>query len=217
MPFMPFKLTAGLRLATAALLGMATALILLIGSRLTCPDSACGHLPWDNTVFALMRSWQTPALDATFMTLTWLGSLLMLLPMALYLACYLYPRWGLRTACFVPIALVGAAIWAHAFKLLINRPRPDPLTALIDLPADTSYPSAHTLQAASFVLAWIICPNLRSHPATTLVLALMALLVGISRIYLQVHFASDVMFGAAAAVLWVLALRSLPIWKERNT
>jgi undecaprenyl-diphosphatase len=45
----------------------------------------------------------------------------------------------------------------------------------------------------------------------------MAILVGLSRLYLQVHFASDVMFGAAAAVLWVLALRSLPIWKESTT
>jgi len=71
-----------------------------------------------------MRSWQTPALDALFMAMT------------------LHHRHGPRTACFVPVALVGAALWAHAFKLLVNRPRPDPLVALIDIPADMSYPSA---------------------------------------------------------------------------
>lgn len=206
--------TIASRLAMAALLGVATALVLLAGSRLTCPDSACRHPPWDDTVSAFMRSLQTPALDALFMALTWLGSLVVLLPVALLLAWYLFHRHGPRTACFVPVALVGAALWAHAFKLLVNRPRPDPLAALIDLPADMSYPSAHTLQVGAFVLAWMLCPNLRSHRVTAIALLLMALLVGISRLYLQVHFASDVLFGAAAAVLWVLALRSLPIWKE---
>ena len=107
-----------------------------------------------------------------------------------------------------------AALWAHAFKLLVNWPRPDPLVALIDLPADMSYPSAHTLQVGALVLAWMLCPNLRCHTVTAVALLFTAILVAISRLYLQVHFASDVMLGAAAAVLWVLALRSLPIWKE---
>ncbi|MDO9235937.1 MAG: phosphatase PAP2 family protein [Aquabacterium sp.] len=202
------------RLAMAALLGVATALVLLAGFRLTCPDSACRQLQWDDAVSALMRSWQTPALDSLFIALTWLGSLVVLLPLALLMAWYLDHRHGPRTACFVPFALLGAALWAHAFKLLVNRPRPDALAALINLPADMSYPSAHTLQVGAFVLAWILCPNLRCHTLTAIALLLMAPLVGISRLYLQVHFASDVMFGAAAAVLWVLALRSLPIWKE---
>ncbi|MBK8120520.1 MAG: phosphatase PAP2 family protein [Sulfuritalea sp.] len=38
--------------------------------------------------------------------------------------------------------------------------------------------------------------------------------VGVSRVYLQVHYPSDVAFGMAAAILWVLALRRLPVWRE---
>ena len=205
--------TTTTRLAMAALLAVATALVLLAGAGLTCPYGACRHPQGDDVVSAFMRSWQTPALNALFMTVTWLGSLVVLLPVTLLMAWYLHRRHGPRTACFVPVALVGAALWAHAFKLLVNRPRPDPQAALIDLPADMSYPSAHTLQVGAFVLAWMLCPNLRFHTVTAVALLLMALLVGISRLYLQVHFASDVMFGAAAAVLWVLALRSLPIWR----
>jgi hypothetical protein len=53
----------------AALLSVATALALLAGSRLTCPDSACRPPQWDDAVSALMRSWQTPALDVMFMAL----------------------------------------------------------------------------------------------------------------------------------------------------
>lgn len=207
--------TTTARLAMAALFGVATALALFTGSRLACPDSACLQPPWDAAVSAFMRSWQTPTLDALFMALTWLGSLVVLLPLALLMAWTLYRRHGPRTACFVPVALLGASLWAHAFKLLVNRPRPDPLAALIDVPDDMSYPSAHTLQVVAFALASLLCPKLRCHTSTALALLLMALLVGISRLYLQVHFASDVVFGAAAAVLWVLALRSLPIWKER--
>lgn len=156
MPLRPLNLSAGKRVAVAALLGLATAMILRTGARLTCPDSTCQRLPWDDAVLALMRSWQTPTLDVMFVALTWLGSLFVLLPLSLYLAWRRYPRCGPRTACFVPIALVGAALWAHASKLLINRPRPDPLAALIDMPADMSYPSAHTLQAGAFVLGPLI-------------------------------------------------------------
>ena len=179
----------------AALLSVATALVLLAGSRLNCPDSACRQPPWDDAVSALMRNWQTPALDALFMALTWVGSLAVLLPAAVLLAWTLHQRHGPGTACFVPAALVGATLWAHAFKLLVNRPRPDPLVALIDIPADMSYPSAHTLQVGAFVLAWMLCPNLRCHTVTAVALLLVAFLVGISRLYLQVHFASDVVFG----------------------
>jgi undecaprenyl-diphosphatase len=208
--------TTTLRLVVAALLSVATALVLLAGSRLTCPDNACRHLEWDDAVSAIMRSLQTPVLDELFMALTWLGSLVVLLPVALLLAWILLHRHGPRTACFVPGALVGATLWAHAFKLLVNRPRPDPQAALIDLPSDMSYPSAHTLQVGAFMLAWILCPKLRCHTIAAVALLFMAILVGVSRLYLQVHFASDVVFAAAAAVLWVLALRSLPIWKERT-
>lgn len=208
--------TAFSRLAMAGLLSAATAWVLLAGSRLTCPDNACGHPPWDDAVSAFMRSCQTPTLDALFMAATWLGSLVVLLPVALLMAWSLYHRHGPRTACFVPVALLGAALWAHAFKLLVNRPRPDAQVALIDVPAYMSYPSAHTLQVGAFVLAWMLSPKLRCHTLTAVALIPMAILVGISRLYLQVHFASDVLFGAAAAVLWVLALRSLPVWKDNT-
>ena len=41
--------------------------------------------------------------------------------------------------------------------------------------------------------------------------------VASSRVYLQVHFPSDVLAGIAAAVLLVLALRALPVWREVKT
>jgi undecaprenyl-diphosphatase len=122
------------------------------------------------------------------------------------------PPWA---AVFVPLALIDAALLAHLSKLAIERPLPDLFPALIAIPADASFTSAHAMQSAAFVLAYIVRPAGRVRPAGALALGIVAALVGISRVYPQVRSSSDVLFSAAAAILWVRALRALPVWQER--
>jgi hypothetical protein len=77
---------------------------------------------WDGGGLALAHALRAPWLDALFAAVTWLGSLLVLLPLAL-LAWW---RWrGERSASFVALALVGASGLGHLVKLLAARPRPD--------------------------------------------------------------------------------------------
>ena len=95
---------------------------------------------WDGGGLALAHALRAPWLDALFGAVTWLGSLMVLLPLAL-LAWW---RWrGERSASFVALALVFA-----------------------------------------------------------------------SRLYLQVHFPSDIIAGAMLATLWVVLLRRMPAWRE---
>ena len=116
---------------------------------------------------------------------------------------------------FVPLALIGAAALAHLAKLAIERPRPDLLPALVAMPADPSFPSAHAMQATAFAVAWLLRPGARPGAAEAVAALLLAAAVAGSRVYLQVHFVSDVAFGVIAAILWVLALRCLPVWTPR--
>lgn len=199
----------------SAALGTVAVGLLVVGGQTVCPNGICRALTFDTIGLVVLNDWRDDRLVAAVVAFTWLGSLLVLLPLALLQAWRHRTAQPPRAAAFVPLALIGAALLAHLFKLAIARPRPDLFPALVAIPADASFPSAHAMQSAAFVLACIVRPAGRVRPAGALALGIVAALVGISRVHLQVHFPSDVLFGAAAAILWVLALRALPVWQER--
>jgi undecaprenyl-diphosphatase len=166
---------------------------------------------WDGGGLALAHALRAPWLDALFGAVTWLGSLMVLLPLAL-LAWW---RWrGKRSASFVTLALVGASGLGHLAKLLAARPRPDLFPPLIQMPEDWSFPSAHAAQVTAFALAWLLRPGASPRPPEIAVLFAAVALVFASRLYLQVHFPSDIIAGAMLATLWVVLLRRMPAWRE---
>ena len=166
---------------------------------------------WDQAGLALAHAARAPWLDAVVAAVTWLGSLAVLLPLALLLW---WRRRGERNAAFVALALIGASALGHLAKLVAARPRPDLFPPLIDMPADWRSPSAHAAQATAFALAWLLRPG--AAPGRTEITVLFSAVTAVfaSRLYLQVHFPSDVIAGALLATLWVLLLRRLPAWRE---
>lgn len=205
------------RAATALLLALAALAVLVAGGRLVCPEAGCRVLPMDEIAFALVS--HSAALTLPFFAaLTWLGSLWVLLPAALIVAVMQWQRTPSRQALFVPIALAGGSLLAWSVKWWVDRARPDAFSfaAATDIPHDPSFPSGHTLQAVAFALALALSPGSGLPRWIGLLVIGVALGVGISRIVLQVHFASDVLFAVLAAVLWVGALRLLPCWRLRS-
>ncbi|MBS1137328.1 MAG: phosphoesterase pA-phosphatase-like protein [Proteobacteria bacterium] len=161
----------------------------------------------------LLMDWDHAGLDALFTAVTWLGSLAVLLPLALLLW---WRRRGERSASFVALALIGASALGHLVKLIAARPRPDLYPPLVPMPEDWSFPSAHAVQVTAFALAWLLRPGTSPGRIEIVVFLAAAALVGVSRPYLQVHFPSDVIAGAILAALWVLLLRRLPEWREHK-
>ncbi len=96
----------------------------------------------------------------------------------------------------------------HGVKLLVARSRPDLFSAWLPMPVDWSYPSAHAMQIAAAALAlFFVFGNRR--PVWGMLMGMIVLWIGLSRIYLQVHFPSNVIAGTLAAVLWVGGLHAL--------
>ena len=170
-----------------------------------------GLAPFDRQGLELAAAWRRPVLDAGFRSLTWLGSLILLLPSLAAAAILLWRRGSPAEAGFLALALGGAAALAHPAKELIARPRPEAIPGLSPEVSSLSFPSAHALQITAVALAvWILLARRgwRLSAATGWLLALLVAAVGLSRVYLRVHYPSDVLAGMLVAACWVLGLRA---------
>lgn len=162
----------------------------------------------DDAWLTLMHDWQHPLLTAGMAALTWLGSLVVLVPLALFAG------WRRPGGLLLPAAVLGTAGLAHVIKWLIDRDRPDLYPSLVALPADASFPSAHAMQVAALVTAWLLWRGTARRLNHVVPGVLLVLAVAFSRTYLQVHYLSDVLVGMAGGVLCAMALYMLPIWKR---
>jgi undecaprenyl-diphosphatase len=142
--------------------------------------------------------------------ITSLGAPLVLVPGSVVAAVLFALRARMREAVLFVVAMVGGELLESLLKLVFRRARPTPF---FDLPPPSSYsfPSGHALVSVCFygALAALVAPRLRSRSARIAVwtsAAIVILAVGLSRIYLGVHHASDVLAGYAAACVWVIAV-----------
>lgn len=178
-------------------------------------------------VFAL-DTWATPFLhriaspgmDAIMNGLTALGSTLVIIPVFLVVAALLVWRRRLGALLFLVVVSLGALVLNGSMKVFFQRPRPSlPWAAVLP---DYSFPSGHTMNALVFYLAlaliaWSIAGRRVGLPAIA-VAALITFGVGVSRIYLGVHYLTDVVGGILGGLAWLLvagtALRARPAWRR---
>jgi len=196
-------------LAGAAACWSVGALAVWAGAGIVCPEAACRVPDFDRNGLATMSVLRRPWLDAVMTASTWLGSLAVLLPCAAAVGMWQWRRGRSCGAFLVVAAVCGAAVLAHAGKLLVARPRPDLHAALVSMPPDLSFPSAHTLQIAAFASAWVLAAHPRPAAAAAVAAAVTIALVAVSRVYLQVHYPSDVAVAAVAGAAWAAGLRLL--------
>jgi membrane-associated phospholipid phosphatase len=160
----------------------------------------------DPRVLASVIGHRAPWLTSLAKVLTWLGSTLVLWPVVVVAGLGLW-RWRRRWLPAVLPALALAGAWAGSLliKGLVGRSRPpvaDRLTAVHSL----SYPSEHAAQAlATWGMLALMLMAGRSAPARLLLAAgaaLIAFVVGLTRLYLGAHWMTDVLGGWALAGVW---------------
>lgn len=113
-------------------------------------------------------------------------------------------RPRLREALFVVVAMVGSGVLQLVTKLVFERPRPDVLEPLVAV-TTYSYPSGHAMASATLALALsIVCWPTRWRLAAIAGGLVFTLLIAFSRMYLGVHYPSDIVAGWLLAVAWVV-------------
>lgn len=162
---------------------------------------------FDNVVFNYLREhvvtpWLTPLMKGV----TFLGSSTFLLPAYVVLiALYLYKKQARRA---LDISLIGALgiLLNYLMKLFYHRARPaDPLVAALK---SFSFPSGHAMSAFILYglltyLVWKSQLNQASKTVATVLLVMLAVAVGFSRMYLRVHYPSDVVAGFCLGLAWI--------------
>ena len=171
---------------------------------------------FDTALLVWMNEIHDPAMTAGMQMVTWLGSLVVLLPLAAAVGWHVGRGRNWRYRIFLPTAVLGAAGLAYVMKWLISRDRPDLFPSLIPMPEDASLPSAHSMQIAAFAAAWLLLYTGRwRHAGVVIACVLMVTVVGVSRAYLQVHFPSDILLGIFGGLAWAWLLHRLPIWQQK--
>lgn len=157
---------------------------------------------FDDSITLRVLSWKTPALDWYLSTITHLGDHYAYFILTPLLGLYFYIRKGnlIFTLEVVAVLIVAGAI-SFWLKDLIGRPRPE---AVHHLSISTlSFPSGHAMGSIAFYgflihLSWRIYKSRLKKIIFTIILTIIILSIGLSRIYLQVHYPSDVLSGFAA-------------------
>ena len=175
----------------------------------------------DDALLLWLQQRAGPRLDAFFVFVSRVGYAWGVIPadIALCLALLVARRW--REASFAIVALAGSGLLNLGAKAFFRRDRPS-LWESIAPESSFSFPSGHamgsmTLAAVVVLLAW---GTRWRWPVLVLALAFTGL-VGLSRLYLGVHYPSDVLAGWAAGLAWtsgvylVLFHRHRP-WQRRS-
>ncbi|MBC6988475.1 phosphatase PAP2 family protein [Hymenobacter sp. BT491] len=159
-----------------------------------------------------------PGLTAWVGVITFFASLPFLVMVGLIVPALMWWRGLRREATEVFLAVAGASALNQLLKSSFHRVRPS--SALLQQ-MGLSFPSGHSMIGMAFYgcLAWILWRH-RQHPLWAVLLMAWSVLIGLTRVYLHVHYTTDVLAGFAAGLFWLILLRmGFHFWwrKEEET
>ncbi|KFI23825.1 PA-phosphatase [Nitrosococcus oceani] len=167
-----------------------------------------GELWFDAPALNFLAEHRTLLLDNFFLWITWAGSSFLLLPISIGIAIILIRYRYYPAALLMGLGFSGASLMTKMIKTLMVRERPV-LFPPLEIYGGFSFPSGHTTQVAAFALSvFLIISRIWPRwqwPAAILLTALV-LCVSTSRLYLQVHYPSDILGGCLVALIWVLSI-----------
>lgn len=161
---------------------------------------------FDIDLLQIIDASRTTTADNFFSVITWAGSAQVLIPVGLAWSYSIYRRGRRGDAAFFIGSYVLATVLARIVKVIIARPRPG--VDLTQLQQVTSYafPSSHVTQFTAFVLlCYLTFRTLKPswQLPVALIIAGMVFVVALSRLYLQVHYPTDVIGGILTGIIAV--------------
>jgi cation-transporting ATPase E/undecaprenyl-diphosphatase len=166
-----------------------------------------GSALFDPRVTAIVVAHRTPALTVPLRILTWLGSNLVIIPLGLIVGSFFLTRrrdW--RPMGLLAATVLGAVVLYEVTKAIVDRPRP-PQAIWIGHFSGAAFPSGHATTSVAFYAMLALVLSLHASAGRRVLLwtgaAMIAMVVGGSRVYLGAHWMTDVLGGYALGAAWV--------------
>ena len=166
-------------------------------------------LGFDTAIYNFIISFKSPIITEIFKGITFLcsGPFLLILSVALFFI-FKNKKYGLLSL----VNLIVVVIVNQTLKLIFSRPRPFEWMLINE--TGFSFPSGHAMASMGFYgmliyLIWQTGLSKKAKKIWTALLSLLILLVGISRIYLGVHYASDIIAGFTLSLSYLIIATSL--------
>lgn len=163
---------------------------------------------FDQKVFAYLQNDVNPQNNSLMLLITFFGTHKFLIPANLLLIAYfLFVKKHKWYAIKVPSIALSSLALMFGLKHVFNRPRPD--VPLLFKASGLSFPSGHALFSVTFygLVVYVLYLSAISKKWKWVLISFLILfmfLIGFSRVYLRVHYASDVIAGFCVGVVWLV-------------
>ena len=149
----------------------------------------------DTFIYNIIIKMQSDSVTQIFKAITFLASTKFILCLNIIaLIIYIIKKRGYLL--LIPVNSIFSVVSNNLIKFLIKRPRPNVLRLVTE--TNYSYPSGHAMISVLFygtIITLLNRNNIKYRKIINIILMLIILLVGVSRIYLGVHYASDIIGG----------------------
>lgn len=158
----------------------------------------------DEIIYRYISSWINPIITNIFKIITYFGTAIPMLAISIII---LIKRKNEKYSKYIIINLCLIAIFNQSLKFIFQRPRPN-INRLVQ-ENGFSFPSGHSMVSAAFygLLIYIAYKNIKNEKirnTVTISLIILIILIGISRIYLGVHYSSDVIGGFSISIAYLI-------------
>lgn len=167
----------------------------------------------DRRALIWIATLRRPIFNGPAIEVTALGSVLVLSLVSSMVLLGLILKNDGRGARFLSLGGLGTVFGTIVFKHVFSRPRPEVVPRLVEV-GGYSFPSGHSFGSSAMymilmILAWRSFRDIRSRLLLLAVTVSVVGWVGFSRLYLGVHYPSDVLAGVMLGMGWACALRAL--------
>jgi membrane-associated phospholipid phosphatase len=206
-------------ITTIGVVGLASSLLILfVVAKLADEVLEKEVFEFDTTLLLWIHQFSNPSLDAVMLVITRLGDPEVIIPIVGIILVILWLRHYRQEAQIFLIACIGGAILNTGLKLFFGKPRPELWPRLI---AETSYsfPSGHALGSMVVygLLAYLVTFHYpRFIPFIYIFAAVLIAVIGISRLYLGVHWPTDIIAGYGVGFLWLMICTTMFKLQVRN-
>jgi len=174
---------------------------------------------FDSKIFLALDPYISPRHTSLAIVISFFGTGSFLIQAYLVIIIFLFKKGKKKYGIHVFVSSISSLLLGLVLKEIFRRPRP--ALEHLDAAGGYSFPSAHTLGGFTFcgIMIYLVM-QMRLSLAVKIILAitlfLFACLIGISRIYLHTHYASDTLASLCAAIFWLGLFYILAIVRDKK-